>query len=1790
MASRTLASVAGVATASVPLLEACVLFGLAGRITAGQARVLARLCALLFGLAFLLIVAVPVQERQASAAVTLGRTLGAGWSLVSVPLIPADSTPGAVFSGISPLNLYSYTGANWAAPGEPGFRPIGPGNAYWLLLPSPATVQVGGDIASLTSEYHVPFSTGWNLFGPPWPAPIDWTDASVSFSSGGQTKTLSAAIASDWIAGPVFGYDPASGYSAVLPNANPQQQLLAWRGYHMFAKTSGEIIFSPPPADATPPLVSITSPAENADLSGLVQVVGTVDDASLASYEIQLCHVPCVAFTTVDSGFAAVTGGSLGAVDTTLLENGLYQIRIVATDLNGNQSAALREVLLSGDNKPGNFTISFVDMEVPVSGIPITIIRTYDSRRRGVKDDFGFGWNLEVVKSGTYLNNRKPGDGWEFKGQSFLGTTLPCLGGSNATASHITQIRFSDAEFYRFSLGIMNSGGLGITGACVGTASFTPIGGVPGASLQILGNTEVVWPHGDDNVYDFAGEEEVFGAVYEPANVRLTTIDGRKFDLNIQSGLNRIEEPNGNALNISAGGVSHSSGASLSFTRDGQGRITAITDPNGASRTYLYNAPGDLVTAKDRLNNATEHTYDAQHYLLTIKDPLGNVPLRNIYDATGRLVAQEDADGKRTEIDIDVPANKTTITNRLGVSTDLEYGAGGRISKSSSGVRSFTYTHDSRGNQLTETDALGNLRTFTYDANNLLTSERDATGNLTGYSYASGRLTTVTGPDGRQTGFSYDARGNVLSTADADGNTVAQYAYDTSGRMAQVNVAGGQTNFTYDSFGRATRLVTTGGQDQTFARDANGNVLSQTTSLLVGGVTVTRTTSFTYDAEGKVLTLTNPLGGLTVFTYDANGQKSSEKDPLNRTTSFQYDKRGNLTKITYPDGFFEAFGYDLRDRKTASTDRAGRTTFYDYNEFGNVTRVQYPGGAEMLNSYDAAGRLVSQTDPRSNVATFTYDAAGRLITATDPLGNAMTRAYDSNGRLVALADALGNTTAFTNDAASFLVSRPKATTFPGGATALQTFGANGRIASRTNELGQTTQFTYDAAGNLATVTNPLGGVTGYSYDPLGRLTGQLDALSRATDFEYDELGRRTKKTLPLGQSESYAYDAAGNMVSRTGFNGVNLTYTYDLMDRVTEAKQGAISLAAYTYTPAGQIATATDSAGAVTQYTYDARDRLTRVTNPGGSKVDYTYDANGNRTSVKLTVGLIPLTRTTTYAYDAANRLTSVTDPDAGNTAYTYDAAGRLTKTVYPNTLEDRRAYDSRDRLTRVQHTAAGGAPVLAQFDYVYNAASRRTQMTEAPAGRVVDYTYDALGRLLTETETIGVNVNTHVYTYDAVGNRVTRDRNGVVTSYTYDANDRLLTAGAETFGFNAKGQLTSRTPGGSPASFTYEYDALGRMVKHVAPDASETGYAYDAAGDLVSRTAGGSSESYLNDPRGTDGLSHILAALDSSGAISSEYTYGASLLRQRSGGTDSYYHADALGSVRALSDSAGTPTDTYAYDAYGNSTSGTGATVNPYGFAGERSDAASGLTFLRARWYQPPTGRFISTDPFEGLPGDPRTLHRYMYAADDPVNMADPTGEMFSLGSVSISLSISGILSALSIGFKIGNAIATGVDLFDQIKDIIEDWSSLKLNVALTTQQFAAANWWSALQMAGPTGNMGSGMVDEAFDVASRMADLTPDVLSVVYYFPVMQWMAGLPVVSDKPGHYLSCGFNQYGRMLFNLQTLTLPLKLVGGPYENARRAIGIYAYYTLLQAFMIDTLDGWADGYVPPQPASCW
>jgi RHS repeat-associated protein len=1508
----------------------------------------------------------------------------------------------AVLSGIvtddgqPPNSSLTYAWAKVSGPGSVAF--VSPAAAVTVATFSEAGVYVlrlSANDSQLTGSDEVRVTLNGANKAPTVNAGADRTVAYPTTVTIGGTATddglpLNSALSFNWTkaSGPgTVTFANAASLQTTATFSAPGAYVLRLEAGDTELKSTDDVLVMQTP----PPTAKINTPAEGSTITDRTLFVGTVSDGSAWRLEYSLNEdgTPPV-WTTVSTGNMPVTNGTLGTFDPTVLLNGIYTVRLVATDAAGQTATTSVRAVVDSEQKVGNFQLSYTDLKVPMPGMSIEVGRAYDSRdkRRG---DFGVGWTLNL-RNVRLQESGDVGEGWQ---GIVNGGFFPsyCV---QPTRSHLVTVSTPDGELHRFEA-VLNTPCSTLYPLRETTIGFRPL----------TGTYSTLAPVGDATVFvlaNFPGAADLLDyGTLEPKDFddyRLTLPNGDVMLINQQGGLRQMTDPNGNSLTVNSNGVTHSSGKSIAFTRDAQGRITHITDPSGASLLYGYDAAGDLVSFKDRDGSQSSYGYNSTHGLLTINDPRGVQPLRNEYDDTGRLVRQVDALGKAITYARDLTTRQEVVTDREGKTAVYEYNARGqvvRITGATGGV--ITRTYNSRDQLLSETDAEGQITTYTYDAQDNRLSERDSDGNTTRYTYdGKGRVLTITNPKGGVTTYVYDAKGNITSVKDPLGNATGTI-YNSKGLpVTDTDALGNVTTSEYDAFGNQTKTIDPLGNATTATFDANNNRLSETMTRTVGGVAQTLTTTYEYDRVGRPTRTTYPDGSASETVYNALGKVSAMVDNLGRRTEYAYDEMGRLARTTYPDNTKEEQGYDAEGRRTKLVDRAGRTTRYEYDAAGRPLKVIYPNGATATKTYDIAGQLLTATDARGNTIRYEYNAGGHPSKVADALGNVTTYGYDANGNRTSMTDARGQTTSYEFD----LSSRVTKTTFPDGTTSLTTYDAAGQPTVKTDQAGKATRFEYDKRGKLLKVTDALGGVTRFTYDEVGKLLTQTDANNHTTSFEHDRLGRRTGRTLPLGMSETFVYDSLGNLTARTDFRGKTTTYQYDSMNRLVSKTPDA-SLGeppvSYTYTATDRRATMTDASGTNT-YTYDALDHLLTKQTPQGT-LTYTYDAMDNVLSVRSSnaEGV-----STNYAYDALNRLSSATDTRSGVTTYAYDPNGNLAGALYPNGVQTAYTYNTLNRLTNLTAAAGGSAP-LAGYAYTLGAAGNRLSVTEQN-GRAVTYTHDALYRLTGEAVANDPATNGSVaYAYDAVGNRLSRtstvpglastasayDANDRLTSDSYDQNGNTTAAGGNSYAYNSENRLTSA--GGGSAS-----------------------YVYDGDGNRVAKTAGGVTTRFLVDTNNPTGYAQVVEELVG-GSVRRQYTYGHDLISQRQliGGQwqTSFYGYDGHGSVRYLTDSAASVTDTYTYDVFGNLIARTGSTPNDYLYAGEQFDPNIGFYYLRARYMNPSTGRFQTMDEFEGVRHDPLTLHKYLYANANPADNIDPSGH-FSIAGMAMTMAIGGIINAM--------------------------------------------------------------------------------------------------------------------------------------------------------------------------------
>jgi RHS repeat-associated protein len=1085
-------------------------------------------------------------------------------------------------------------------------------------------------------------------------------------------------------------------------------------------------------------------------------------------------------------------------------------------------------------------------------------------------------------------------------------------------------------------------------------------------------------------------------------------------------------------------------------------------DPRGnrAAKTEYYTTGADsgrLKNVTDALGEVYSYTYSfnaADGTNTTFVTNPDTSVVTSTFNSYGKLVTQTNAVGHTSVYTYNPSRLKTASTNGENETTN--------------------FTYDPRGHETAVTNALNQTRQTVYNVyggpSQMLNEENQPTN--VGYDENFMPKTVKDGLDRSLGGYDFDERGSVRARYDGN-NRATEFGYDQYGnKTLETDPAGYATRYAYDTLGRVISMTDAANTTTRYQYDALGRLIT-TTYALGAGASVESRVVVSYDANGNKDSEVDPLGRLTTFLYDANNRLTRTTFADNTSLRYTYNWQGNKTGEAHHD----------------SAGNLYRKTEMVYDSAGRLVRTIYAAhnpaeAVSVARTYDKADRLVRETNPYSGTAApapnapvtvYDYDDAGRMIKLTNPLGHSTVYTYDKAGRKIAQTEGL---ISFGSDSPQPLTTRYgydirgrlEVVTMANGTTSRYEYDNAGNQKVKTDPGGLATKYDYDPLNRLLSVENPAGEKVSYTYDSLGRLKTLRDARLNTTSHEYDELGRLKKKVRQDNLYEEFGYDLVGNRVSqRLADNNVN-RWSYDNLNRVNGVRLfDAAITTTIGYTPNGLRQSVTDERG-VTSYSYDGRDRLTLLVQPFKDtpasstytqSVGYAYDPAGNRTSVTTRNGSGTVVSSVGYGYDDAFRLGSVTESGVTTaTTYSYNALGLRTQTLLPNGRAVRYSYDSSlpSRMVSVKHQLASEsvlATPLLSYEYSFDGAvaagkaGLRTGLTEKKNGTTTAsyaWVYDNAYRLSSEARTVGSTTTTTGYEYDAAGNRTRQTLNGATTvTSAYDELDRLLTlkdatgAITEQYGYDLRGNQVQVKNGAGTVTRTYQWDGADRLIgATVNGGANLLAMKYDTDGRRVQLSSSGVITNYLWDT--TTRYGDVLLESGSNGAFKTSYVYGnacssgcsanpvAELISQKRGANPrEYYLLDGQGSVRGLTDGTnGTLTQEYAYDTFGKLTSGD-ATKSAYLYTGQQYDGATELYSLRARYYSPQQGRFLSMDKWFVDYNNPRELNRYAYTADDPINFSDPSGNLMAETAQSPTYNRPNIVipKLSDLGVKVGELIS---------------------------------------------------------------------------------------------------------------------------------------------------------------------
>ena len=1131
-------------------------------------------------------------------------------------------------------------------------------------------------------------------------------------------------------------------------------------------------------------------------------------------------------------------------------------------------------------------------------------------------------------------------------------------------------------------------------------------------------------------------------------------------------------------------------GNTTKYERDTNGNVIKTTNADGTCTLANYNDKNSVIAEVDESGNATIKAYDSNGTRLlkeaTSLHPLSQTDINTVtadnFDPVKYLAANE-ASYAITSHEYYADSYVSGIAGLIRATTDPE-----------GNVTEYDYYKDGVGKGLVKSKTLkdGNtvVNTVSYEYNAQLqvskeTTSFDISKNL--YSVKE---------------YEYDKFNNVTVTRDygtgsTPATTIAEY--DLLSRKT-VEYA---PNYSADkSHGSLTTYYPDGNKKS--ETDAEGNV-----------------TSYVYDAYGNITKQTDPDGTISLTEYDGLQREkakyfkadSESSKQIQSTTSYEFIKNYSVDVYT---------GLDNSSSKSSSALKTINTTYITADKqvvsevltsFKQKTIYEKTNGKiKKTNAYYANGEIAREIDALGNITkyenttlesangickvsrTYTpfntktdgsvnysitenqYDKYGNVTLAkqtvqkqdSDTIKYSVTEnQYNAQGLLtqVTLSDGTSNSekniTKYLYNNAGIQTTMLTGLHADSDSDYLKTnyeYDAWGHLVKTTDSTGYDSGITtYDLNGNALTVTDANGNVTTNTYDSLNRIlianTVHSNDSSKNVNksYEYDEMGR--VQCININNEQTlYLYDDLGRKIteeSSTGFKGYyyegisqnvssyfigrnhqivyeNIFYTYDDEMRVVQVKEGGNLTASYAYDENGNKISETLANGVVSTYSYNACNKVTKLVTKSGkfdiSSYEYSYYLDGSDAcKVRNENGII---ETTSYDYDGLKRLTreSISNGKTADTySYEYDDYGNRSKMVANGSEEYETVYD---------YTVNGKYTALLQKEI--KTVKETPSAVTSNNGLAISPT-----DLITSTAADAKREET-AYSYDANGNQITKITADKTETNTYDSLNQLI-------GF---------TDGKTTASYKYDVDGLrisktvdGHSIDQIWNDDKQI--AVDADGSNPYK-----AQIYI---RGTN----LLAGCEFVQAVKSDYTY---------------YTQNAHGDVVNLTDNNGAVTKTYQYDAFGVEKNIDDTDTNAFRYCGEYYDKETATIYLRARYYSPSTGRFISRDSFAGSNNDPLSLNLYTYCHNNPVSGTDSTGHFLDtffdaaslafdivsfcieptpMGAVDILTDVVGLVTpgVPSAGLKVGvHAAETAYDAYKAV-DTVHDLSKAA-DVAITVSK----------------------------------------------------------------------------------------------------------------------------------------
>jgi RHS repeat-associated protein len=633
----------------------------------------------------------------------------------------------------------------------------------------------------------------------------------------------------------------------------------------------------------------------------------------------------------------------------------------------------------------------------------------------------------------------------------------------------------------------------------------------------------------------------------------------------------------------------------------------------------------------------------------------------------------------------------------------------------------------------------------------------------------------VSAPFGHKTRSIYDESGLVVRLEQDlvdetgapvhGGKTVQIFRYDDTGELISKSIGGSDESshlvmsYEYGRSGELLSALTPAGRKATFEYDERMNVAASTRGA---GTDLATTARVEHDSDGRISAHITPLGHRTSYTYDMLGRITSVEDPLGSILRLNYDKSDNVLV----ERFFERKddGFVLLRRSEYAYDEHENRIREVVNEFADplpVTDLDTahlaspgPGIARVTEYfYDRKDRLVRMVNPAIEQTLMEYDAADGVTATEDPLGNRLEQKFDAQGNVIRTVRR-----ELIRDPGTGMVIRQEV--FP------QDFQYDelDRLVERKDSLGNTVRYAHDSRSQVVRVEDQLGNISRCLYDAFGR--------------KVSDIREQTDTGLEGGQPlapvvTAHEYDEDGSITAIIDGNGNRMEQQFDVLGQRTSVVYADGTSSRSEFDADGKLISTVDANGVRRNLKYDALGRLIRVDVdrsglPAGMTVGgedferYGYDGDGN-----VLLEENNFCRIESRVNSLGQRFEEVLNISTPGltlpftVAREYDAAGRCSRTTYPSGRIIDYSRDLAGRVVSVMNAAKGNAyQGSAAFSDQYQILSRTLHGLRAGVltygnGATSSFSYDASGRPieLRIRDGGGTSLLVLQQLYDAAGN-----------------------------------------------------------------------------------------------------------------------------------------------------------------------------------------------------------------------------------------------------------------------------------------------------------------------------------------------------------------------------------------------------------------------------------------------------